>query len=118
MKRHQPIHRSRRGEDTGRIVALSPSGRRFGRDDRLPSLPPSKKMVVGAKTLWVDGWVFRFLPMERNFLLWLSEQASRWCRRDPSPANKQQVLGVIDAVESRVKNAAGPSEPKQGEFDF
>lgn len=99
-------------------IAVSPSGRRIGPEGRLPDLPLPKKVVVGRDILWVDGWVFRILPNGRKTLSWFASQVSAWCRKDPSPQNKAQVMGVIEAVETLVKKGPDKDGPKQGEFKF
>jgi hypothetical protein len=99
-------------------IAVSPSGRRIGPEGRLPDLPLPKKVVVGRDALWVDGWVFRIFPIGRKTLSWLACQVGAWCQKDPSPENKAQIMGVVEAVETLVKKGPDKDGPKQGEFKF
>lgn len=99
-------------------IAVSPSGRQIGPKGKLPDLPLPKKVVVGHDCLWVDGWAFRIIPIAKETLSWLARQVGAWCRNDPSPENKTQVLGVIDALETLVKKGSDGGGSKQGEFKF
>ena len=99
-------------------IAVSPSGRQIGPEGKLPNLPLPKKVVVAHDALWVDGWVFRIFPLGRKTLSWLGYQVGVWCRKDPSPENKAQVMGVVDAVETLAKKGTDGGGPKQGEFKF
>ncbi|MEI8310235.1 MAG: hypothetical protein WCH98_05710 [Verrucomicrobiota bacterium] len=99
-------------------IAVSPSGRRIGPEGRLPDLPLPKKVVVGRDALWVDGWVFRIFPIGRKTLSWFAYQVGAWCRKDPSPENKAQIMGVVEAVETLVKKGPNGGSSKQGEFKF
>ena len=99
-------------------IAVSPSGRQIAPNDRLPELPLPRRVVVGRDALWVDGWVFRLVPFGKETMAWLCRQAVRWCHHDPSPENKAQVTGVIDAVETLLKRGFDEDGPKQAEFKF
>lgn len=99
-------------------IAVSPSGRRIGPEGTLPDLPLPKRVVVGRNALWVDGWAFQIFPLGRRTLSWFASQVGAWCKKDPSPENKAQVLGVVDAVESVIMKGPDKEGPKQGEFKF
>ena len=99
-------------------IAVSPSGRQIAPGGKLPELPLPRRVVVGRDALWVDGWVFRLVPFGRETMAWLASQAGRWCQDDPSPENKAQVMGVIDAVETLLKKGFDEDGPKQAEFKF
>ena len=98
-------------------IAISPSGRRIKSENKLPELPLPKMVIIRGDVLRVDGWIFRLWPIGRRTLGWLGQQAGRWCHDDPSPENKAQVTGVIDAIESFILKKR-QDEQKQGEFDF
>jgi len=98
-------------------IAISPSGRRINSVEELPELPLPKKVIVDGDALRVDEWIFRLWPIGRRTLGWLGQQAGRWCHDDPSPENKAQVTGVIDAIESIILKKR-QDEQKQAEFDF
>ena len=85
-------------------------------EERLPDLPLPKKVVVGREAMWVDGWVFRIFPIGRQTISWFASQVNAWCRKDSSPENKAQIIGVLDAVEAAATR--GADGPKQGEFEF
>lgn len=48
----------------------------------------------------------------------LAYQVGAWCRKFPSPENKAQVMGVVEAVETLVKKGSDGGGSKQGEFKF
>jgi len=117
--RKRPTRASRKPPAGAELpIAVSPSGRQIGPEGKLPDLPLPKKVVVGRDALWVDGWVFRILPLGRKTLSWLAYQVGAWCRKDPSPENKAQVMGVVEAVETLVKKGPDGGGSKQEEFKF
>ena len=97
-------------------MAISPVAVGIHREEQLPVLPLPKKIIVSQNVLRVDGWHIRFWPMGQKLMDWIGRQAAHWCRLDPSPANNEQVNGVIDAMETMVKKK--PKKPIQGEFEF
>jgi hypothetical protein len=85
--------------------------------EELPELSLPKKVIVGGDALRVDGWIFRVWPIGKRTLEWLARQATRWHAEDPSPENKAQVNGVIEAIETMIQKKP-QSRSKQGEFEF
>lgn len=85
-------------------LGISPEGKPINSVEDLPDLPLPKKVSVGGDAMWVDGWIFRVYPMGRKTMDWLARQADRWVKEDPSPENKAQINGVIDALETMIAN--------------
>jgi hypothetical protein len=97
----------RRGElpGTGQVpFCISPDGSPVNAVEELPDLPLPKKVIVGREFMLVDGWNFRIWPITKPHLEWLVRQACRWLEEDPSPENKVQISGVVEAMEARIKN--------------
>lgn len=99
-------------------LGISPDGISLNSEEELPELPLPKKVIVGGDAMRVDGWIFRLWPIGRRTLEWLVRQATRWHEEDPSPENKAQVNGVIEAIETMIQNKPQEGGTKQGEFDF
>ena len=99
---------SSKTDDSALTLGVSPHGVPVHSVDDLPDLPLPKTIVVGDDILQVDGWHFRLWPMTKPHLSWLARQAGRWCQEDPSPENKVQVTGVIDAIESVIRGDRSP----------
>jgi hypothetical protein len=98
-------------------LGVSPDGSPLNSVEELPELPLPKKVIVGGDALRVDGWIFRVCPIGKRTLEWLARQATRWHAEDPSPENKAQVNGVIEAIETMIQKKP-QSRSKQGEFEF
>ena len=90
--------------DVPRPLGRYPDGRQIDSVEELPDLPLPKKLIVGGDALWVDGWVFRVWPMGKETVDWLARQAGRWAEEDPSPENRAQVNGVVEALEAMIAN--------------
>jgi len=99
-------------------IAVSPDGHPIHRADDLPELPLPRKIVIGDEVLSLDGWNLRIWPVWRDTLDWLTRQAGRWCKEDPSPATKIQVSGLLNAIETTIKRKPEYHGSKQGEFEF
>lgn len=99
-------------------LGVSPDGSPLNSVEELPDLPLPKKVIVGGDALRVDGWIFRVWPIGKRTLEWLGRQATRWHAADPSPENKAQVNGVIEAIETMIQKKPQAGGTKQGEFDF
>mgnify|MGYP003609434713 FL=1 len=84
--------------------------------EELPELPLPKKVIVGGDAMRVDEWIFRVWPMGKQTLKWLARQATQWHKEDPSPENRAQVLGIVDALENVILRKS--RVPEQGEFDY
>jgi len=100
--------------DVSLPLGISPDGRQINSVEELPNLPLPKKVIVGGDAMWVDGWVFRVYPMGKKTLAWLAHQAGCWVEEDPSPENKAQVSGVIEALETMIANQPKVDESKRG----
>ena len=100
------------------VFAVSPQGRCIHDMAEVPQLPLPRKVVVSEDVLHVDGWHICVWPIWRETMCWLANQAGRWAKDDPSPENKAQVTGIIDAIETMVTRKAQEDDPKQGEFKF
>jgi hypothetical protein len=98
-------------------LGVSPDGSPLNSVEELPELSLPKKVIVGGDAMRVDGWIFRVWPIGRRPLEWLGRQATRWHAEDPSPENKAQVNGVIEAIETMIQKKP-QSRSKQGEFEF
>jgi len=93
--------------DTGQVptpFCISPDGSPVNAVEELPDLPLPKKVIVGREFMLVDGWSFRIWPITKPHLEWLVRQACRWIEEDPSPENKAQISGVVEALEARIKS--------------
>jgi len=99
-------------------LGVSPLGIPFNSVEELPELPLPKTVIVGGDAMRVDGWIFRIWPIGRRTLEWLARQATRWHAEDPSPENKAQVNGVIEAIETMIQKKPQGGGSKQGEFEF
>jgi hypothetical protein len=99
-------------------LGISPDGDLLNSVEELPELPLPKKVIVGGDALRVDGWLFRVWPIGKSTLDWLGRQATRWHGGDPSPENKVQVNGVIEAIETMIQKKPQGGSSKQGEFEF
>ena len=100
----------RRGElpDSGHVptpFCISPGGSPVNAVEELPDLPLPKKVIIREAFMQVDGWYFRIWPITKPHLEWLVRQACRWCEEDPSPENRKQVNGVVEAREAMFKNS-------------
>ena len=85
-------------------LGISPNGTPLNSVKELPELPLPKAVIVGTEFMWVDGWTFRAWPICKAHLEWLVRQACRWCAEDPSPENRAQVSGLMEAIEKLVKS--------------
>ena len=112
--------RSPQKDDSGIPLPLgvSPDGQPINSVEELPELPLPKKVIVGGDALRVDGWIFRVWPIGKRTLDWLARQATRWLKEDPSPENKAQVNGVIEAIETMIQKKPQAGGTKQGELEF
>jgi len=99
-------------------LGVSPDGSPLNSVEELPELPLPKQVIVGGDALRVDGWIFRVWPIGKRTLEWLARQATRWHEQDPSPENKAQVNGVIEAIETMIQKKPQAGGTKQGEFEF
>ncbi|TSA32867.1 MAG: hypothetical protein D4R65_08695 [Verrucomicrobiaceae bacterium] len=99
-------------------MGVSPDGDLLNSVEELPELPLPKKVIVGGDAMRVDGWIFRVWPIGKRTLDWLGRQATRWYTDDPSPENKAQVNGVIEAIETMIQKKPQKGGTKQGEFEF
>ena len=100
----------RRGElpDAGHVptpFGISPDGSPLNAVEELPDLPLPKKVIIREAFMQVDGWYFRIWPITKPHLEWLVRQACRWCEEDPSPENRAQVNGVVEAIETIFKSS-------------
>lgn len=98
-------------------LSVSPDGHLLNAVEELPELPLPKKVIVGGDAMRVDGWIFQVWPIGRRTLKWLARQATRWHEDDPSPENKAQVNGVLEAIETMIQKKPQGGQ-KQGEFEF
>ncbi|MEI6035210.1 MAG: hypothetical protein WCS65_13150 [Verrucomicrobiae bacterium] len=99
-------------------LGVSPDGIPLNSVEELPELPLPKKVIVGDDAMRVDEWIFRVWPIGRRTLEWLARQATRWHKEDPSPENRAQVNGVIEAIETMIQKKPQAGGTKQGEFEF
>ena len=104
----------RRGElpDTGHVptpFCVSPDGSPVNAVEELPDLPLPKSVIIREAFMLVDGWHFRIWPITRPHLEWLVRQACHWREEDPSPENTEQISGMVEAIESVIKNGDAPS---------
>jgi hypothetical protein len=98
-------------------LAVSPDGQLLNYVEELPELPLPKRVIVCGDAMQVDGWIIRVWPIGKRTLEWLRRQARNWYKEDPTPENKAQVNGVIEALETMIqKKPKGGT--KQGEFEF
>ena len=98
-------------------LAVSPDGQLLNYAEELPELPLPKRVIIRGDAMQVDGWIIRVWPMGKSMLDWLGRQARSWCKEDPTPENKAQVNGVIEALETMIQKKP-QSGTKQGEFEF
>ncbi len=91
-----------RSPRNSRPAAVSPDGKLIEPVHGFPDLPYPRKVLVDDETLWIDGWTFRIYPITQNTLDWLLFQFGRWNEEDSSLENCQQMLGILEAVESSV----------------
>ena len=75
-------------------------------DEPLPDLPLPKKVVVDQGYLHIDDTAVCFWVISKKTLDWLVSQIEKWQKEDPSEENKRQLLGVVEAVEQRIKEMA------------
>ena len=87
---------------------ISPDGSPVNAVEELPDLPLPKKVIVGRELMLVDGWHFRIWPITKPHLEWVVRQACRWIEEDPSPENRAQISGVVEALETVLKNVDAP----------
>ena len=105
----------RRGElpDAGQVptppFCISPDGNPVNAVEELPDLPLPKRVIIRERFMLVDGWHFRIWPITRPHLEWLVRQACHWREEDPSPENTEQISGMVEAIESVIKNGDAPS---------
>ena len=116
MARRRKTSSKASSPENGLPLAISPEGVGIHRAEHLPVLPLPKKVVVSENVLRVDGWHIRLWPMGQKFMDWFGRQVAHWYRLDPSPANKEQVIGEIDALETMIRKKL--EQPIQGEFEF
>jgi hypothetical protein len=83
-------------EAMSEVIAWTPDGQpRQG----LPShLPRPSTVIVTTQALHIDGWVI-LLRFEPRWMQWLVQSVAEWCEEPCDEASRQQILGIIEAVE-------------------
>ena len=92
---------------------LSPDGKQVNNIEELPKLSLPKTVIIRGAFMLVDGWHFRIWPITTPCLEWLVRQACRWCEEDPSPENRAQINGVVEALETVIKKGLLPDEKQE-----
>ncbi|MFZ4776923.1 MAG: hypothetical protein ACOYM3_16260 [Terrimicrobiaceae bacterium] len=72
-------------------------------NEPLPDLPLPKTVVVGRDCLEIDEAAVGLWVISKKTLDWLTSQMMKWKDLDPSEEYKQQLNGIIDAIETRIK---------------
>jgi len=75
----------------------------------LPDLPMPKTVVAGRVYLVIDETSICLWILSKNTIDWLGSQIGKWQKQDPSEENKRQLLGIVDAVEQRIKQMTDDS---------
>jgi hypothetical protein len=75
----------------------------------LPDLPPPKTVVAGRTDLHIDETSVSLWVLSKPTLDWLGSQILKWRDEDPSEENKRQLVGIVDAVEQRIKQMTDDS---------
>jgi len=79
----------------------------------LPDLPMPKTVVAGRVYLVIDETSICLWVLSKNTIDWLGSQIGKWQKQDPSEENKRQLLGIVEAVEQRIK---GMTDDSREEF--
>ena len=81
----------------------------------LPDLPPPKTVVAGRTDLHIDETSVSLWVLSKPTLDWLGSQMLKWRDEDPSEENKRQLVGIVDAVEQRIKQMTTmlPASPRR-----
>ncbi len=61
-------------------------------------LPRPKIVVVTNSTLIIDGWVIPIQATGRWFY-WLTERLDAWNKESSDESNRNQLIGVVNAIE-------------------
>lgn len=75
----------------------------------LPDLPLPKTVVAGRTDLHIDETSVSLWVLSKPTLDWLGSQMLKWRAEDPSDENRRQLIGIVDAVEQRIKQMTDDS---------
>lgn len=75
----------------------------------LPDLPLPKTVVAGRTDLHIDETTVSLWILSKPTLDWLGSQMLKWRDEDPSEENRRQLIGIVDAVEQRIKQMTDDS---------
>ena len=87
-------------EAMSEVIAWTPDGK--PRQSLPRQLPRPTTLIVTDETIFIDGWVI-LLRCEARWMRWLVESVAEWCKEPCDEASRQQILGIIDAVEMALR---------------
>ena len=62
-----------------------------------------RTVYAGRVHLVIDETSICLWILSKNTIDWLGSQIGKWQKQDPSEENKRQLLGIVEAVEQRIK---------------
>jgi len=89
-------------EAMSEVIAWTPGGQ--PRQSLPRHLPRPTTVIVTDQTLCIDGWVI-LLRCEPRWMLWLAQSVSEWCQAPCDEASRQQMIGIIEAVEMALRRS-------------
>ncbi len=81
---------------------VSPDGRWILATADLPMLPMARRVVMARDHIEIDGWVFPYASVSKNWLAWFRKILLDWHGQDVSERNKQWIDGILDAFQDGV----------------
>jgi len=90
-------------DERGPVAAVSPDGVAIYDIKTLGMFDSPFDVRVSRGVLYIDGWAISFRPLSKDAMIWLQRQFNHWRESDPGPENHVQLLGLLDALETMVK---------------